>query len=64
LLTFLGACKKVSRRQAKPPAAATEATDIHPKPNSLVGPKAATTKKKPLKTEGPKKPVRNPNQVI
>ena len=31
MLTFFGACKKVSRRQAKPPAAAPEATDMHPK---------------------------------
>ena len=39
MLTFLGACKKVSRRQAKPPAAATEATDIHPEPQEPGRPK-------------------------
>ena len=30
----------------------------------MVGPKAAKTKKKPLKTRGPKNQLRNPNQVI
>ena len=45
MLTFLGACKKVSRRQAKPPAAATEATDIHPTPQQPGRPKGRQGRK-------------------
>jgi hypothetical protein len=46
--------KKGLAVRAKPPEAAPEATDIPPNPMSLVGPKAATAKKKGATEVAPK----------